>query len=212
MKNLKSLIIAAALLLPAALALAQVPYNSGAAGSISAGVTIAGTNGTTETLPSTTDTLAGLGTSQTFTGADGFSGGITTQSQVFSSVPSKNPLVMTTFSSQPIASANAIQTIISGVAGRTVYVNNAAMMVGGGNAATCTGIKMICQGSNNLLGTVLIASLTSAVPVGVYSSGWVLGEAFVSGCNPGDGVALSAYGAACATATFATGMVSYTVQ
>jgi len=217
MKNLKNWLIALTLSLLPVTAYAQIYGAANNAGSVTSGVSIVGTAGTTETLPTTTDTLAGLATSQTFTGADGFSGGINTNAQAFSITQSKNPLMLSNYTDIPVASVNNVPTagyqFVSGITGRTIYPMGLTVMVSG-TASAATSVKILC-GSGKLLATFPIASLITSVPISPYSSGpgaVVAGSALGNGCPSGDGVYASNVGTNLATTTDFYVNLLYTLQ
>lgn len=194
-------------------AIAQVTY-SGSTGSVS-GASIVGTGGTTETLPTTTDTLAGLATSQTFTGTNGF-GRINTQTQGFTATMPGNPLMLGTFQDLPVASVNAAngQIFVSGTTGRTIYPLQLSLMVSG-TASVATSLKVVCSPSGKLVATFPIASLISSVPISPFSSGpgaIIAGPALVNGCISGDSLYVSNVGTNLAVTTDIYPALLYTVQ
>ena len=219
MKNLAHLLLAAALLLSSANAQAQVYGASNSSGSVS-GASIVGTGGTTETLPATTDTLAGLGTTQTFTGGDTFTGtlatgtgGINTFGSVFGNTLSQNPLTQTIFFSATATQANAGVNILSSASGRTIIPTSGLTIMVSGTAATATSVVLECQPSHRVFVTWPIANLVDRIPVGIYaSSTTVLGSALTNGCNASDSVQLSVNANNLATTTQLFINMPYVVQ
>lgn len=209
MKNLRKILITLALLAPVA-ALAQVPYNTGSAGSVTSGVSIVGTGGTTETLPATTDTLAGLATANTFTGVDTFN-----NSPVFNSGPTtldshyavmgnsllQNPVTQMVFESFLVGSVNNGVNVLNSSASRKIFVNGGVTLYVSGTAAGATSVNLECQPSARLIATWPIGTLINLTPVGIYASASsgveptvVLGSALTTGCQASDSVLLSANG------------------
>lgn len=236
MKNLKTSLLALAafsviaLVLPYA-AEAQVYGASNSSGSVS-GASIVGTGGTTETLPTTTDTLAGLGTSQTFTGTETFSSttifnnvptfnsaismqaaGINTFGSVFGNTLTANPITQTVFFSATATQANAGINILSSASGRTIVPTGAVTIMVSGTAATATSVVLECQPSHRIFVTWPIANLVDRIPVGIYaSSTTVLGSALNNGCNASDSIQLSVNANNLATTTQLFINLPYVVQ
>ncbi len=221
MKNLKKWLIALALLLPA-VAQAQIYGAVNSSGSVS-GASIVGTGGTTETLPTTTDTLAGLGQNQTFTGTNTFSGAITptgtiaTQGLVFSNALGGNPITFTRFISMSLASVNAGTTILASASGRTVFPGNFMIMGLNGAAAGATSVIVECTDAATVLSSYAIAALPANLPQLALSSNTVnnrfisSGQNLITGCPAGQGVMVSTLG----TLTGPTSLLinlPYTVQ
>ena len=121
--------------------------------------------------------------------------------------PQANPLVFGTYGSFLAASVNdpnasvltGNATLLSGVAGRTIYPGSVTLEALGGNAAGATSIAVICYPSGTQIAQVsAIGRLLSGVPTSPFASyaniNASLGTAFGSGCTVGDSVVVSAVG------------------
>lgn len=172
------------------------------------------TGGGTLTMPAGSTTLAGLGTAQTFTGVQTFSGGISTAGSTFASGLSTNPPAQTELLNASVLAYNTVPgvTLLAGNAARTIFPSDLNIEAIGGNAATCTGLKVLCSPSGTLLGTFAVAQLTSGVPSNAYSASVTPGAAMVQGCAVGDSILVSAYGGLCATSTGFKTQIQYSVQ
>lgn len=141
------------------------------------------------------------------------SNGFDTSGTTFSSAtPQQNPVELYNETNVSLAAVNAQTTLITGQSGRIIYPGSVTMEARGGNAATCTGVKIICNPSGLVIGSFVVANLTSGVPSGLQTASNIAGSAATQGCSPGDSILASAYGGLCATSTgFAIG-TPYTVQ
>ena len=203
MKSFKNWLLALAILLPVS-AEAQVVYN-GSTGSVS-NATIAGTANTTETLPTITDTLPGVGSTNTFTSTDTFSGTLTlsgivnTQGLVFSNPINTNPLTFTRFISMSLASVNAGTTILASTASRTVFPGNFMIMALNGAAAGATSVVVECTDAATVLSSFAVGALPANLPQLALSSNTVnnrfisAGQNLITGCAAGQGVMVSTLG------------------
>lgn len=132
--------------------------------------------------------------------------------QPFGSYYSSNPLLADTQQTIPIASVNAVggYTFLNGGSARTIYPQNVVVTAIGGNAATSTGIKVLCT-SGNVLASIAIAQLTSGVPTSAFSASVTPGIG-LTGCALGDGVLVSNVGSNLATTTSLIINMPYTIQ
>lgn len=238
MKNSKKILLALALLLPVA-AEAQVVY-PGSGGSVTTGVSIVGTSGTTETLPTTTDTLAGLAATQTLTNKTITSpivtGTFTGNGVTFGSAGSNvygtgfgsfaaNPLVQVAVIDVKTASVNTpvVGNLIASASGRTIYpILGGISITATGTAAGATNVQIACAGGTghaaplfgNAVATFPVAALVSNVPAMAtfLASAITYGSASTEGCTIGDGLTISTGGSALTTTTDLFVTIPYVVQ
>lgn len=151
---------------------AQVIYQ-GSNGSVTSGVSIVGTGGTTETLPTTTDTLPGLAQNNTYTGQTFLSASSTfAQGTTFSTNPLANPLLQATTQTIPVASINAAGgfAFLTSAVGRTITPYGLTVMASGGNSTSNTAIDILCSSSGKVLASIPISGLINNIPFSPFAS------------------------------------------
>lgn len=192
-------------------------------------LTLAGTDGTTMTFPATSDTVAGLGTAQTFTAGQTFTGANTYgAASTFNAKTSTtavdinppfdsrilgNPVMKLTYGTCTIASINAKTCVIlAGVTGRTISVEYFDV-VSAGTPATCTGVLLEDNnGTPVVVATMNVAQLGSGVHDIPLTAGIGVGFGAGTGLTQAKGLQLDVNGSSCITATAMTYAVTYTVQ
>lgn len=229
MKNLKNYLIALAFLLHSASAQAQVYGPTSASGSVS-GASIVGTGGTTETLPTTSDTLAGLAATQTLTNKT-YTNPIVTGTFTGSGMPlgvpgasfTANPLMQMGFYDVLVGSANtptANNLIASATSRQIIPLGAGISIMALGTGAGATGVAIVCTGVpgtttfGNTIVSVPVAALVSNVAVTPYmvASAVTYGSAINRGCPVGQGVMVSTIGSALTTTTDLFVQFPYIVQ
>jgi hypothetical protein len=197
-------------------------------------LTLAGTDSTTMTFPAASDTVAGLGTNQSFTNANTFSSAVTisgsllptgkvgTQGLVFGTNPFGNPLQYVLVQNLPTASVNTTGgfNILASQSGRQIFPTGLTVTASG-TASGATAVYVQC-GSGNILGSWPIAALITQQPITPFTSngssaynGCSVGKgcvAFASGCAVGDGVLVSVLGSNLATTNNLYINLPYTIQ
>lgn len=195
-----------------------VPGNGAANVNVAAGksltvnntLTLSGTDGTTMTFPSTSDTVAGLGAANSFTGT------INTFGIVFSSPLGGNPVTQQRFISFTAASVSAGTTnVFTSAASRRIFPGNGTIMVSG-TASGATNVVVECSPSGNVITTIPIAALVDGRPITFdYSSSASAAsatpsKAMVAGCSAADNIIISGPSLATTTQVFLN--LPYVVQ
>ena len=183
----------------------------------------AGASNYTLTLPAVTDTVATLGTAQSFTAAEtiGTGGslvakvsGVTTDlNPAFSTTILGNPVSKTTVGTCTVASVNAGTCIpLVGVSGRTISVTNFDI-VATGSAATCTGVLL--EDTNSapvVIATLAAGTLTNLAHNLPLTATLGVGFGGGSGLTTAKGVQIIVNGSNCTTTTAFGYAITYTVQ
>ncbi len=188
-------------------------------------------NGVVLTGPAATDTVAGLGAANAFTGANTNASSVTylagsslvaktstTTTDInppFDNRILGNPVVKYVYGNCTVAAVNAGTCIpLALVSGRTISVM-AYDIVAAGSAATCTGILLEdTNGSPVVISTIAAAALTSGTHNFVGLANNVLGVGFGAGTGltASQGVQIKVNGSSCTTTTAFQYAITYTVQ
>lgn len=173
------------------------------------------TNNCTLTTPIATDTIAGLATSETFTGTDTFTGTVTLNSALafgaagtvqpqgipYSTNEFGNPLVLHTYDTVSLASINSGTPLLASAASRAIHFAGPVTMMASGTAAGATSVELYCKINGGTDAGTIIASFPIAWLVNnapIFESGATGGlgyySAFANGCAAGSAVYISANG------------------